>query len=92
MKVYWPQILSEKRSARKEKFGISWWKVKTCEEFSANKDHRFMEMGSKSPRGYFGRLSVTAAVFLILLIGIQSIDSKVGRSGEEKLCKKNRNS
>lgn len=34
-------------------------------------------MGHRRPRG-LGRLSVVAAVVVILLIGIQSIDSKVG--------------
>lgn len=34
-------------------------------------------MGSKSPNGFLSRVSVLTAVLLILLIGIQSINSKV---------------
>lgn len=53
------------------------WKI--CEEFSAikEKSSSFMKMGHQRPRG-LGRLSVVAAVAVLLLIGIQSIDSKVG--------------
>lgn len=45
-------------------------------------------MGSKRPRGMFCRLTATAAVVLILLIGIQSIDSKVGEQRVAELRKK----